>query len=131
MAVSMVLGRTMTLDGVSVTNNTNTVSDSGVHKFSDSVPAGTVAMPVKIACLKTAITGVVIGASQPAHIFTNNATEGSATDVFIVSPNNDIQWSSTSPTACPFTANITEIFVTVPGATAATVSIAILYHAQT
>ena len=125
-----VIKRNATIDGLKVSDTTNTVSDDGVFKFSKVVPAGTVGLKVTIAIKASAITAITIDGTQPTHVYTNNSVEGSAHDVFIVSLNNEIQWVNTFATANPVTADITGIWVSVPGAIDSTVNIVILYHVE-
>jgi hypothetical protein len=122
MAKSFVLTQSVTVDGVAVASGSDTITADGLKQFDDSVAGSTTNKEIDIAFVLAALKSFFLYTSQALTIKTNSS--GAPQETFTVPAGGVLAWSSNMSTAL-FAGNVTKIYATNAGSTAATLKICV------
>lgn len=118
---------TITVDdgGETTTKQVSATADAELNL--DPTAAAEATTEVAAAFAYADIVGFFIVSDQDATLLTNSS--GAPDDTIELTANTPIVWYAGCGYDCPFTADVTSLFVTVAGTTAAAVKIRLLYDA--
>lgn len=122
MSKSFVLTQSITVDGVQVASGIDTVSADGLKQYDDTVAGSTTHKEISIAFVLANLKSFYLYTSQALTIKTNDSS--SPQETFTVAAGGVLAWSSNMSTAL-FANNVTKIYATNAGSTAATLKICV------
>lgn len=126
MVFTHTLGVTYKTDAGTITSTTDSYQADCEHDIDDSVPASTTNKEFDIAITKANIKSMVLYSDQSVTLKTNSTT--SPTDTITMAAKKQVVWNTDSLNSCPFTSDITKIFVTNSTAAAAKLAIRFLLN---
>jgi hypothetical protein len=125
MSINCTVSRSANVGGSTITVPSQTVTADGIRRINVEIAAGATNTPITIAIdVSTLGLLAIVAASAGLTLKTNNS--GTPDDTLTFAANKGVIWTSTDPSACPLTMDVTVIYVTnASGTTAATLSIAL------
>jgi len=87
-------------------------SGGGELNIDETVPTPSTDMLVAATVDVSQIVSAMIMADQDITLYTNDLGTGAPDDTFVLAANNPLVWNNASPTANPFSADITALYVT-------------------
>jgi len=117
-------GITYSSDAGTITSTTETFQGDGESNYDGSIPANTTNGEIDVVVPHTPIRSLVLFSSVDVTLKTNSSSVPD--DTIALKGGSQVVWNTNHPEACPFTTDVTKIFITNAGAAAATVKIRVL-----
>jgi len=99
-------------------NNAEANTGDGEISYDGTIPAATTDMEIDLALVRANVRAMLVVSSVDATVKTNSSSVPD--DTISLHANVALTWTLNDPRAIPFTADVTKLFVTVPGAAAST-----------
>ena len=111
-----------------LTDTLDTVSGDGEAVFDDSI-AATVEKEVDLAFPFAKVKSVVMSSTKAATVRTNANHLGSPDDTIVIPAGGQVTWTENEAADCPFTVDVTKLYITNDHATlAAAVKVYVLLN---
>jgi hypothetical protein len=128
MALTHRTGVIYTTDIGAIANTTETITGDAEVNVDHLIPAGATDYVITIGVTVTEIVSMVLFAGS-AMTVTTNGQGGGADDTFVLSPNHQTLWNTSSPLLCPLTADVVTLHVVNPAAAVARLRMSCLLNA--
>jgi len=117
-------GITYKSDAGTITSTTETFTGDGEANYDGVIPGGTTNAEVDVAAAHANILSMVLFSNVATTIKVNSSS--APDDTINLPAGGQVVWNTNHPEACPFTVDVTKLFITNGGAGAATVKVRIL-----
>ena len=111
-------------NGNIVASISRTINGDGQSGFKEAFAAGSVNVPVAFAFIKTKAQSFVFTSDQPCTLKTNSS--GTPQETITLAAGGIYAWNTAHTEVNPLVGDITALYVSVPGATAANVTGSVL-----
>lgn len=109
-------GITYKSDAGTITSTTEVFQGDGEADYDGIVPALAVNMEIDVTVPHAAIRSMVLFAATAMTVKTNSSS--APTDTIPLAEGTQIVWNTNHSEACPFTADVTKLFISNPGSVA-------------
>jgi len=111
-------------DAGTITSTSEVLTGDGEANYDGVIPGGTTNAEVDLVAAHANIRSMVLFSNVATTVKVNSSS--APDDTINLPAGGQVVWNTNHPEACPFTVDVTKLFITNAGAAAATVKIRIL-----